>query len=106
MGPVKCAVCLGPRAAHSRSFALVQDAELDASLVYGPAHEAVEGINLAHQLALGETTNCRIAGHFTDGARIMGHQQGASAETGGDRRRLTASMATADHDHVKFGFYA
>ena len=47
-------------------LAAVQDAELDARPVDRPAHDAVERIDLAHEMALAEPADRRIARHLAD----------------------------------------
>ena len=97
---VKLAVGLGAGALHRGAFAPVQHAELDAGGVSHPAHQAVEGVDLADQMPLAEPANGRIAGHLADGGEAVGDQRRARADAGGSRRSLAAGMAAADHDHV------
>ena len=47
---VKLAVGLGARAAHGRTLAAIEEPELDAGGVGHAAHEAVERVDLAHQV--------------------------------------------------------
>ena len=101
-GPaVQLPVGLGPRSAHRRALAAVEDAELDAGPVDRPAHDAVQRVDLAHQMALGEPADRRIARHDADGVAAMGQQHGAGAGTCRGRRRLAAGMAAADHDDIR-----
>ena len=65
-----------------------------------PAHQAVEGVDLANQMPLAEPANGRIAGHFADGGEAVGDQRRARAHAGRRRSSLAAGMAAADHDHV------
>ena len=97
---IKLAVGLGAGALHRGAFAPVQHAELDAGGVSHPAHQAVEGVDLAHQMALAEAANGRIAGHFADRGEAVGDQRRARAHAGRSGRSLAAGMAAADHDHV------
>ena len=97
---IKLAIGLGAGALHRRAFAPVQHAELDAGEVGDLAHEAVEGVDLAHQVALAEAADGRIAGHFADRSEAVGDQRRARAHAGSSRRGLAAGMAAADHDHV------
>ena len=98
--PVKLAVGLGAGALHRRALAAVQHAELDAGRVGDPAHQAVERVDLADQMALAEPANGRIAGHFADGGEAVGDQRRARAHAGRRGRSLAAGMAAADDDHV------
>ena len=98
---IELAVGLGARAAHRRAFAAVENPELDAALVGDPAHQAVERIDLAHQMAFAEAADGRIAGHGADGRELMGHQRGPRAHAGSRGRGFTAGMAAADNDNVE-----
>ena len=64
---IELAVGLGARALHRRALGAVEQAELDAGGVGDPAHHAVERIDLAHQVALAEPADRRVAGHLADG---------------------------------------
>ena len=64
---IELAVGLGARAAHRRALAAVEHAELDAAGVRHAAHEAVERVDLAHEMALSEPADRRIARHGADG---------------------------------------
>ncbi len=66
---VELAVGLGARALNGRAFAPVEHAELDAGGIGDPAHQAVQRVDLAHQMALAEAANGRIAGHLADGGK-------------------------------------
>ncbi len=98
---VKLAIGLGARAAHRRAFAAVENAELDAAGVGDAAHQAVEGIDFPHQMALAEPADGRIAGHGADGGEPVRHQRGFRAHAGGRSRGFTAGMAAANHDDVE-----
>ena len=73
---IEFAVRLRARAAHGRTFAAVEHAELDAAAVGDPAHQPVERIDLAHQMALAETADGRIAATSRRRWRIVGDQRG------------------------------
>ena len=64
---VELAVGLGARALHGRPLGAVEQAELDAGRVGHPAHQAVQRVDLAHQVALAEPADGRVAGHLADG---------------------------------------
>ena len=98
--PVELAVGLGAGALHRRAFAPVQHAELDAGGVGHPAHQAVEGVDLADEMALAEPANGRIAGHFADRGEAVGDQRRARAKPRRGGSGLAAGMAAADDDHV------
>ena len=102
---IKLAVGLGARAAHRRSLAAIEHPELDAAGIGDAAHEAVERIDLAHQMALAEPADGRIARHRADGREAMGDQRRPRAHAGGRGRRLTAGVAATDNDHVEAGVH-
>ena len=81
-------VGLGPRAVHGRPFAAIEQAELDAGGVDGPAHRPAQGVDLADDLPLGHAADGRIAAHLADRVAIGGQQGGAR------RRRAAANAAS------------
>ena len=97
---IELAVGLGARAAHRRPLAAVEHAELDAGAVDRPAHEAVERVDLAHQMPLAEPADRRVARHLADRLALMGEQQRARPDPRRRRRRLAPGMPAADHDDI------
>ena len=71
--------------------------------VRNPPHQAIEGIDLAHEVALGEAPNRRVAGHLADGRGVVGDQQCGGAEPGGGRCRLAARVAAPYDDDIVTG---
>ena len=69
---IELAVGLGARALHRRALAAVEDAELDAGGVGGAAHQPVERVDLAHQMALAEPADRRIAATSRRSCRSAG----------------------------------
>ena len=98
---VELAVGLGARALHGGALGAVEQAELDAGGIRHPPHQAVQRIDLAHQMALAEPADGRIAGHLADGGKAVRHQRRARAHAGRGSRSLAAGMAAADNDDVK-----
>ena len=99
-GPIELAVGLGARALHGRPLGAVEQAELDAGGVRHAPHQAVERIDLAHEMALAEPADGRVAGHLADGGEAVRDQRRARAHAGGRRGGLAAGMAAADHNDV------
>ena len=97
---IEFAVGLGARAAHRRPLASIEHAELDAAGVRHTAHEAVEGVDLAHEMALPEPADRRIARHGADGRGPLCDHGGARAHPRGGRSGFAAGVAAADNDHV------
>ncbi len=60
-GGIELPVGLRARTAHRGPFAAVQNPELDAGGISNPAHQTVERIDFADQMALTETADRRIA---------------------------------------------
>ena len=102
-GGIKLAVGLRARPAHGRTLAAIEHAELDAALVGDAAHQPVERIDLAHQMALAEPADRRIAGHRPDGREAVRDQRGARAHARGRGRGLAAGVAAANHDDIEGG---
>ena len=69
---IELAVGLGARTAHRRSLGAIEHAKLDAGGVGDAAHQSIERVDLAHQLALAKPADRRIAGHFADLSRGSG----------------------------------
>ena len=58
---IELSVGLGTGAAHRRPFPAVEQTKLNAAGIRNPAHETVEGVDLAHEMAFAETSDRRIA---------------------------------------------
>ena len=65
------------------------------------AHQPIQRIDLADQMALAETADRGIAGHRTDGRKAMGHQRRRRAHAAGRARGFAAGVASADDDDVE-----
>ena len=100
-GGVELAVGLRARPAHGRALAAVEHPELDAAAVGHAPHQAIERVDLAHQMALAEPADRGIAGHRADGREAVRDQRRSRAHARGRRRRLAAGVAAADHDDVE-----
>ncbi len=103
---IELSVRLGAGAADGRALLAVEHAELDTGGVGGQPHDAVEGIDLANQVALAEAADRRIAGHDADGRQRLGHQGGAGAHARRGGRGFGAGVAAADHDNIEFRAHA
>ena len=97
---VKPAVALGARAAHGGPLGPVEQAELNARGIGHTAHQPVERIDFADQMALAESANRRIAGHFANGFDTVGQEQGTRAKARGRRRSLTARVPAPDNNDI------
>uniref|UniRef100_A0A0N5A6W0 PE-PGRS family protein n=1 Tax=Parastrongyloides trichosuri TaxID=131310 RepID=A0A0N5A6W0_PARTI len=68
---VQAPVDLAARAAHGGALGPVQHAKLNARHVGQTAHEAVEGVDLADQMALAQTADGRVTAHLADGLELV-----------------------------------
>jgi hypothetical protein len=97
---VEASVDLAARAAHGGALGAVQHPELDAGRVGQAAHDAVQGVDLADQVALAQAADGRVAAHLADRLELVGEQERARAEPRRGRRRLAARVSPTDDDHV------
>ena len=97
---IERAVGLGAGRAHGRALARVQRAELDAGAVGGDRHRAAHGVDLAHEVALADAADRRVAAHLADGREALRHEQRARTHPGRREGRLGAGVAAADDDDV------
>ena len=92
---------LGPGRMHGRALGPVEHAELNAGGVDDLAHLAAERVDLADDLALGDTADGRVAAHLGDGISAHGQESRAQAHPRRRQRRLHARMAGTDDDDIK-----
>ncbi len=100
-GGIKLPVRLGPRSADGRTLAAVQHPKLDPAGIGHATHQTIQGIDLANQMALAQTTDGRVAGHRADGRETMGHQGSLRAHPRSRARGLAAGVAATDNDDVE-----
>jgi len=98
---IKFAIRLGPRTVDSRTLGPVQEAKLNASLIRHLAHEAVERIDLADQMALAQAADGRVARHLSNGVGAVGNERRKCANARTGSGRLAAGMPAAHDDDVK-----
>src|SRR5213595_2982238 len=53
----------------------VQETKLNADSIGDFAHDATEGVDLAHQVAFGDTTHCGVARHLRDQINVEGEKR-------------------------------
>ncbi len=94
-------IALGAGPPHGRPAGAVQDLELDAGAVGERPHEPAQGVDLAHELPLGEPADRGIARHAADRRDRRGQQGRAAAEARRGVRRLDARMPAADDEDVE-----
>ena len=66
----------------------------------GARHHAAQRIDLAHQVALADAADGRIAAHRADGFDALRQQQRARAAARRGQRGFDAGMSAADHDDI------
>ncbi len=98
---VELAVGLGARALDGGALGAVEQPELNAGGVGHAPHQAIQGVDLADEVALAEAADRRVAGHFADGGEGVRDEGRARAHAGSGGRGLTAGMATTHNDHVE-----
>ena len=69
------------------------------------AHHAVQRVDLAHDVALAEAADRRVARHLADAVEAMRDQRRARAHAVRRQRGLGAGMAAADHDDVEAAMF-
>ena len=102
--PIELSVGLGARPLDGGTLAAIEDAELNAGRVGGARHHAVERVDLAHQMALAQAADRRIAGHFADRRETVGDERGRGAAARRRGRGFASRMPAADDNDVKFHF--
>jgi hypothetical protein len=96
--PAPVRLCSG--GSNSRSLSPVQESELDTGLIDAPGHLPAQGIDLTHELSLGQATDGRVAGHLGNRIEIRGKQQGAQTDPCSSQRRFAPGVPRPDHDHI------
>ena len=69
---VEPSVGLRARTLDGGTLAAIEDAELDSAGIDRPAHQAVERVDLADQMAPAQPADGGVAGHGPDGQRASG----------------------------------
>src|SRR6185436_12031467 len=99
--PVKFTIRLGPWPAHCWSLGTVEQTELNSSAVSNPAHQAIKGIDLAHQMPLAQSANGRIARHLANGRKLVRDKSRVCTKPRRSRRGFNTRMAAADDNDIK-----
>jgi hypothetical protein len=97
---IKLLIALGARAPDGGSAGGVEEAELDADGVGYLAHDAAQGIDLADQMALGDSTNGWVAAHLGDEVEVHGDEGGFEAHARSGHRGFAPSVTRAYHCYV------
>jgi len=98
---VELPVSLSAGTADGRALPAIEHAELDATGISHPTHQAIERVDLANQMTLAKTANGGIAGHCAYGRETVRNQGSYCAHPSGGGRGLTAGVTAANHDDVE-----
>ncbi len=99
-GTVELAVGLDSRTPHRWPLAAVEHAPVDRGAIGGAGHQPVKHIELAHQVALANPADRRVARHLPGILEAEGEQADPRAATGRGSRSLASGMAGANHHYV------
>ena len=97
---VEAPIGLRPWPAHGRPLRSIENPELNAGAIDGAAHDAVQGVDFAHDLPLCQAADGRIARHLADTRQIVREQKRGRAEPGRRGGRLAPGVPAADYDDV------
>ena len=100
---IELPIGLSPGAANRWPFATVEHAKLDPARIGHPAHDTVERIDLADEMAFAEAADSGIAGQRADLVETLREQGCTCAHSGGGSRSFAAGMTAADHDDIERG---
>ena len=64
-------VCLGARGPDRGALAGIEDPELDTGVIGGNGHDAAQRIDFLDKMPLADPANGRVAGHLTQGVKIV-----------------------------------
>ena len=73
---------------------------MDAGSIDSASHDAVKGVNFAHQLAFPKTADGRVAGHLANGLETMGQKQRLSAAPSRSRGRFRTGVAATNDNYI------
>ena len=99
-GTIQGTVGLSPRPPHGGTLTAVEHTKLDAGAVGRARHDAVQGVDLTHQVTPTQAADRRVARHDPHGRKFVRQKDRARAQACARRRRLTACVAAADDHHV------
>ena len=68
---IQDAICLGACGSNRGPLAGIENAKLNTRLVGGQRHDAAQRIHFLDQMPLANPANGRVAGHLTQGVKIV-----------------------------------
>jgi hypothetical protein len=84
-----------------RIFSIKNYFVVDSRAITYPGADAVQSVNLFHQVTLADTTKGWVARHFTYGRFLMRDKQCSFAFSGGSSTCFCAGMTTANDQNIK-----
>ena len=102
---VQLPISLGARTPDGWAFAAVEQAKLNATGIGDAAHQAIQRVDLAHQVPFAEPPDRRVARHRADGRKLLRDQRRPCTHARSRRRGFAAGMAATDDDDIKARFY-
>ena len=96
--PEQFAVRLYARSPYGASLGPVEHAVMDRARIRRAAKHTVERVDFAHQMALAQSADGRVAAHRADLARVHRDQAHAHAHARGNAGRFHAGVTTADDE--------
>jgi hypothetical protein len=99
---VQDAIGLRARRAHRRTFAGVENAELDTGSISRLGHRAAERIDLLDQVTFADAADGWVAAHLPEGLDALRQQQRAGTHARRGQGSLGAGVSAAYHDDVEF----
>ena len=97
---VQFLVALDAQGSHCRTFARIDETELDTGLIRVPRHLPAHRINFFDQMPLRYASDRRITGHLCNPVAIHREQQGARTHARRGQGGLTACMTSAHYDDI------
>ena len=98
---IQFAIRLGTRPLYCRAFTAVQQAKLDARHIRNTPHHAVHRVNFADQMALTQSTNCRVTGHDTNSGACQCDQCRARPHARRCVGRITTRVTATNHHNIE-----
>ena len=97
---IELLIALGARTPYRRAPRCIEQAKLNAHGVGHFAHNAAQGVHLAHQVSFGNAANGRIAAHLRNQVQVHGDQRGLQPHARRSHRRLASGVTGTHHYHI------
>jgi hypothetical protein len=97
---VQALIRLSARRLHCRSFALVEQTDLNERAISHAPHQPAKGVDFTHQMSLRRAANRWIARHMRQFVEIDGQQQCAASHARCGMRRFASGVPCADNNDI------